>query len=105
MLKEIDQTTYKNEVHGKEQKPYLLVFHALWCPPCRNFKNSLEELVEKNGVKVYRVNIDENQDLPAEYGVKNLPTWFVMNPDGSVAQKLTGYKPYEDLLQDVSKYL
>ncbi|WP_311733628.1 thioredoxin family protein [Mycoplasma sp. HS2188] len=105
MLREVDQTTYKNEIHGKEEKTYLLVFHALWCPPCRNFKHSLEELAEKNGVNVYRVNVDENLDLPSEYGVRNLPTWFIMNPDGTVAEKVVGYKPYEDLFQDLSKYL
>ncbi len=47
MLKEITTQEYKETVEGKVSEPYLLVFHALWCGPCRMFKESLSELVWK----------------------------------------------------------
>ncbi|WP_029608561.1 thioredoxin family protein [Mycoplasma simbae] len=104
MLREISEKEFKEQVYPVEKGTYLLVFHALWCPPCRNFKHSLEELSEKDGFNVYRIDVDANLQLPNEFGVKNLPTWFVIK-DGQVAEKMVGYYTYADLRAHLEKYL
>lgn len=104
MLYEISELQYKEEIAGKKDSTYVLVFHATWCPPCRNFKSSLEELAEKDGIDVYRIDVDQNQSLAGEFGVRNLPTWFIMK-DNQVAEKVVGYQPYDELVQTVKKHL
>ncbi|EIN14818.1 Thioredoxin [Mycoplasmopsis agalactiae 14628] len=96
MLKEITAQEYKETVEGKVTEPYLLVFHALWCGPCRMFKESLSELAEKDNVLVYRVNIDENSELASQFQVRSIPTWFVFK-DGKQLVSHNGFLPYEDL--------
>ncbi|BAP00786.1 thioredoxin [Mycoplasmopsis californica HAZ160_1] len=104
MLREITEKEYKEQYASTQKGTYLLVFHALWCPPCRNFKHSLEELAQKDGVDIFRIDVDENRQLPGEFGVKNLPTWFIMK-DGEVVEKVVGYHPYSELKEFVSKHL
>ncbi|MBU4689546.1 thioredoxin family protein [Mycoplasma zalophidermidis] len=104
MLYEITEQEYLENIQGKHEKPYILVFHAVWCPPCRNFKFSLEELAKNDGVDVYRVDVDANKQLSQEFAVRNLPTWFVFNKN-EVVEHVTGYHTYEELANIVKKYL
>lgn len=103
MLKEINQDEYKNNVVGKEKGIYVLVFHALWCPPCRMFKSSLEQLDKLDNILVYRVDVDENTKLTQEMGVNSMPTWFIFK-NGKMMEKVMGYVPYDHLKAKVMEY-
>ncbi|UUD35399.1 thioredoxin family protein [Mycoplasmopsis caviae] len=103
MLKEINQTEYKENIEGKEKGLYLLVFHALWCPPCKMFKTSLEELNKMDGIPVYRIDVDQNTQFTHEMGVSSMPTWFIIK-NSKVMEKVTGYIPYEQLKAKVMEY-
>ncbi|WP_029513678.1 thioredoxin family protein [Mycoplasmopsis primatum] len=96
MFKEISAKEYKETIEGKDKGLYLLVFHALWCGPCRMFKDSLLEITNKDQINVYRINIDENNDLASEFQVRSIPTWFIYK-DGKQIAMHNGYKPYEEL--------
>ena len=87
----------------KKEGVYLLVFHALWCPPCRMFKESLTHLNEKDGIEVFRVNIDQEKDLAAEFRVQSIPAWFIFK-NGKIVQQNQGYLPYPELKKVVSKF-
>lgn len=102
-MHDITEQEYKTQIEGKNKGLYLLVFHALWCPPCRMFKGSLEQLSEKNDVTVYRADVDSNKTLAGEFNVSSIPTWFIFK-EGKVVYTGSGYLPYEELKKVVNEY-
>src|SRR5258706_14492692 len=72
----------------KSSTPVLVDFWAEWCSPCKMIAPVLDELAgEYNGkVKIAKVNIDHEQSLAAEYGVRALPTLLIFK-GGQVAEQ------------------
>ncbi|AEF96240.1 thioredoxin family protein [Methanotorris igneus] len=68
-------------------------FYADWCIYCKKLEPVLDEL-EKEGIKVVRINVDENKELASKYGVRYLPTVFYVE-DGKIVDKTIGYNPEE----------
>ncbi|MFH1282439.1 MAG: thioredoxin [bacterium] len=90
-----------------ETKGTVLVdFYADWCPPCRMQKPIIEELAEELEGKVIiaNVNVDNNQDLAAQYQVRSIPTLIIYN-DGKLEKKLMGYHEKEQLREYLSPYI
>ena len=92
----VSDQDFATEVLGAEQ-PVLVDFWAEWCGPCKALGPKLEELSEEfSGVKVVKVNIDDNPETPAKYGVKGIPTMILFKGGESIDQ-VVGNKPLEDL--------
>lgn len=73
----------------KSDTPVLVDFWAEWCGPCRALAPSLDALAaEKSGVKVVKVNIDENPNAPTKYGVRSIPTLLIFKGGEVVAQNV-----------------
>jgi len=80
MAKEINEQTFEQEV-TKSKGLVIVDFWAPWCGPCRMLGPILEEVDKTGKVKVMKLNVDENQNLAALFGVSSIPT-MVLFKDG-----------------------
>jgi thioredoxin 1 len=93
----LTQDTFAEEVL-QSTTPVLVDFWAEWCGPCKMLNPILSELADEyeGKVKIAKVNIDEQQGLAAEYGVRAIPTLLLFDK-GQVADQIVGLRSKRDL--------
>jgi thioredoxin 1 len=93
----LTQANFTSEVLQSTQ-PILVDFWAEWCGPCKMLAPILDELAEEYSgrVKIGKVNIDEFQELAAQYGIRSIPTLLLFTK-GQVAEQLVGLRSKRDL--------
>ena len=87
--KTVTDSSFQQDVLGASE-PVLVDFWAEWCGPCRMIGPALEELSTELGEKVTiaKLNIDENPDAPAKYGVRGIPTMILFKGGEPAATKV-----------------
>ncbi len=90
----------------QSDKTVLVDFWAEWCGPCRMVAPVLEEIASENSDKlvVAKLNVDENPQTAANYGVVSIPTLNVYK-GGEVVKQIVGAKPKQALLKDLAEFL
>ena len=90
----------------KSSDPVLVDFWAEWCGPCRALAPKLEEIsFEMDGqVTIRKVNIDENPQAPAKYGVKGIPT-MILFKNGEEVEQIVGNQPKDNIVSLIKKHV
>jgi thioredoxin 1 len=91
--KSVTDASFQDDVIGSD-KPVLVDFWAEWCGPCRMIAPALEEISDELGeqVTVVKLNIDDNPEAPARYGVRGIPTMILFR-NGEIAATKVGAEP------------
>jgi thioredoxin 1 len=97
------ESNFNDQVLQSAQ-PVLVDFWAEWCGPCKMIAPVLDELATEYGgkVKIAKVNIDEHQNLAAQYRVTAIPTLLVFK-GGQVVEQMVGAKSKRDLKASLDK--
>lgn len=98
------------EAAKKEKKPLFVDFEAEWCGFCK--KLDRETYTDERVIRLFReklvavkVDFDKEVKLRERFGVSALPTLFLVSPTGSILQRLEGFRPPEQLLEEVGRSL
>lgn len=94
----ITAENYENEVLNSD-KPVLLDFWAAWCGPCKMVSPLVDEIaLENTDIKVGKINVDEQPELAAKFGVMSIPTLVVME-NGKEVNRSIGAMPKASILK------
>ena len=93
----LNESSFDTEI-CKHKEVLMVDFWAEWCQPCRAIAPTLEELAQesKGSVSLAKVNVDDNPQLAARYGIRSIPTILFMK-DGKVMDQVIGAVPKSQL--------
>ena len=94
---ESNDSNFENDVL-KSDIPVLVDFWAPWCGPCKTIAPVLEEIsIElKDKIKIIKINVDDNQEYAAKYGIQSIPTLLVFNK-GELKNQIIGALPKNEI--------
>jgi thioredoxin 1 len=102
--KKVTDASFADDVLMSD-KPVIVDFWAEWCGPCKMVAPILEEIASENdGVVIAKLNVDENPQTAASYGITSIPTMNVYQ-GGQIVKTIIGAKPKAALLADLAPYL
>lgn len=96
---------FKSEVLDSDI-PVLVDFWAVWCGPCKMLAPTIEQLAKEfeGKAKVGKVNVDDNQQLAAQYGIMSIPTIIIFK-GGKVVEQFIGVQPKGVYVDALNKHL
>ena len=104
-IKQINDSEFKTEVIDSS-KPVIVDFWAEWCGPCKTLGPILEKLSDdfQDKVEIKKINIDENPEAPANFGIRSIPT-MILFKDGKVVDSKIGVSGEQDIKNWISSKL
>ena len=88
-IQHVTDDTFESEVL-QAQSPVLVDYWAEWCGPCKAIAPTLEEVAKEYSgkLKIAKVNVDENQEIPRKYGIRGIPTLMLFKNGNIEATKV-----------------
>ncbi|MFM1917382.1 MAG: hypothetical protein RJB01_897 [Actinomycetota bacterium] len=103
-LKIVSDSSFADDVLLSD-KPVLVDFWAEWCGPCKMVAPILEEIAgSQENLVIAKLNVDENPQTAASYGITSIPTMSVFQ-GGQIVKTIIGAKPKAALMADLADYL
>lgn len=103
---EVEITDQNYTEYLSQDKPMIIDFWAVWCGPCKRMSPIVEALAQKydGRVIVGKVDVDENPEITAKYGIRNIPTILYIS-GGEVVDKTVGAVPAASVEQKIEALL
>ncbi len=100
----IEHLTAQNFAHKTKSGIVLVDFWADWCMPCKMMAPILNEVAEATDgtATIYKLNVDEQQQVAANYGIRNIPT-MILFKDGKEVERIIGVKPKDYIISSINK--
>ena len=104
-IKQINDSEFKTEVIDSS-KPVIVDFWAEWCGPCKTLGPIIEKLSDDfhDKVEIKKINIDENPEAPANFGIRSIPT-MILFKDGKIVDSKIGVSGEQDIKNWISSKL
>lgn len=105
LIKHVSDSSFETDVL-KSDKPVLVDFWAEWCGPCKAIAPTLDELATQydGKLQIAKVNVDDNQAIPAKFGIRGIPTLMVFK-GGQLAATKVGAMTKSQLAQFIDQQL
>ena len=104
---EVNDADWQQQVLSSTE-PVLVDFWAAWCGPCRNLAPTVESVAEKfqGRARVFKLNVDHNQESPAKYAIRGIPT-LILFKDGKEVERFVGILPnaLDSISEMIEKHL
>ena len=102
-MRDVHDATFEHEVL-QSGRTVIVDFTAPWCAPCRTIAPALEELAAESGVDLVSLDVDENPETAARFGVLSLPT-VILFAGGEPRETVYGARPKKHFAKAFADYL
>ena len=89
LIKHVSDASFDSDVL-KSDTPVLVDYWAEWCGPCKMIAPMLDEVAKEYGdkLRIAKMNVDENRDVPAKFGIRGIPTLMLFKGGNLAATKV-----------------